>query len=83
MKQTDIARELTDIKKLLKEQGRTLKEMHGTQHVIPKKHHWKVMLAMAAFVLFVGGFGAYQYYRVLQSIIGQYPHNGVSRAPQD
>ena len=83
MKQADITQELKDIKKTLKEHGQRLEELSQGGIVMPRKHHWRVMLAMAALVLFAGSIAAYQYYRVLQSIIDQYPHNGVSRAPQD
>ena len=83
MKQANIAQELKDIQKTLKEHGRRLEELSQSGTAVPRRHHWKVMLAMAALVLFAGSIAAYQYYRVLQSIIDQYPHNGVSRAPQD
>ncbi len=83
MNQAEITQELKDIKKTLKEHGRKLEELSCSGAPTPRKHHWKIVLAMVAIVLFAGSFAAYQYYRVLRSIIDQYPHNGVSRAPQD
>ena len=83
MNQAKIAQELKEIKKTLKRHEQKLEEFSLSGTLVPRKHHWRVMLAMAALVLFAGSFAAYQYYRVLRSIIDQYPHNGVSRAPQD
>jgi hypothetical protein len=79
MKQSEIAKELQDIKKMLQTHQHTLEEIRDGRISLPKKHHWKILLAIAALTLFIGSFGAYQYYLVLQSIIDQFPRSVQQR----
>ena len=72
--------ELADIQKTLQSHAQMLAELHAQQKSFSAPYkssgvHWKVMLIVAAVVLAVGSYGAYQYYLILQSIIDQYPQN--------
>ena len=79
MKQADIAQQLQEIKTMLQKHERLLEELRDHPVSKPRKHHWRALLLMAAIVLVLGSFASLQYYRILQSIIDQYPHAGVSR----
>ncbi len=60
----------------LAEQKKVIAQLQGTKpdRIFGSKAHRRTMFIIAAITLAIGGLGAYQYYRVLQSVIDQYPH---------
>lgn len=65
---------LREIRDLLKKQQKTLERLEqrheraGTGHI-----HWKLLLILTVITLGAGSFGAYQYFKILKSIIDQFP----------
>ncbi len=65
---------LKEIRDLLKDQQKTLADIKAARGGGYFGHlHWKFLIVMTVVTLIAGGFGAYQYYKILQSIIDQYP----------
>ncbi|MSR87225.1 hypothetical protein EXS70_03575 [Candidatus Peribacteria bacterium] len=78
METDDIRAELDEIKAALAAQQKMLDSLRASGHVEKSVGHgsgyWKYLLVMSIIVISIGGYGAYQYYLVLQSIIDQTPH---------
>jgi hypothetical protein len=66
---------LQDIVTALRAQEKALKEIQASLQKGPPqpKRHWKFMIIIAIITLAAGSAGAYQYYKILQSIINQFP----------
>jgi hypothetical protein len=62
---------LLEIRDLLKAQQLTIQEHPA--HPRFGKRYLKYLASVSVIAIIVGGFGAYQYYRILQSIIDQFP----------
>lgn len=75
MQDPELTSLLKEIRDLLRKQQQLLEEIHSSH--LPRslfgKTHWRMLIILALSILIVGSFGAYQYYRVLQSIIDQFP----------
>ena len=66
---------LIEIRDALKSQQKMLEEIRASRPSgrVTGTSHWKFMIILAGVVLIAGCVGAYQYYRILQSIISQFP----------
>jgi hypothetical protein len=66
---------LIEIRDTLKSQQKVLEEIRSSRPSgkTVGTSHWKFMIILAGVVLTAGCVGAYQYYRILQSIISQFP----------
>jgi hypothetical protein len=71
MKQPTDRELLLEIRDLLKMQQKTIEEHPA--HPRFGHRYLKYLAIVAIITLVVGGLGAYQYYRILQSIIDQFP----------
>ncbi len=75
MPETDKAL-LKEIRAMAKVQQEILEELRAKPHAHfgLGKAYWKYLAVLTIITLAAGSFGAYQYYKVLQSIIDQFPH---------